>query len=56
MRKTLLAIISIIALCTLCFFGGRVNKRWDCVSPTNDTIKVDSIFGDITITEVVTII
>lgn len=40
MKKSL-SILSIIALCSLCFFGGRVSKRCDCVAPTNDTIYIE---------------
>lgn len=40
MNKTA-SILSILALCSLCFFGGRVSKRCDCIAPTNDTIYIE---------------
>lgn len=33
--------IAIIVLCLLCFFGGRVSKRCDCIAPTSDTIYIE---------------
>lgn len=40
MKKQLL-IISTIILCSLCFFGGRVSKRCDCIAPISDTIYIE---------------
>ena len=40
MREAL-ATISIIALCSLCFFGGRVSKRCDCIVHISDTIYIE---------------
>lgn len=33
--------IAILALCSLCFFGGRVSKMCDCIVHISDTIYIE---------------